>query len=460
MRTLLLFFVLLGFSVSAIAAPASSASAPKPTIYRPCETRVVVYDARPELGMGMHDLSKPAREMVDELGIRLVRHTLYWNLMETTDKAGLYDTKYLPQWDKLVDDCRKEGICLVGVVHGDPPGVSYSDRLAGYERYARFMADMASRYPSVIYWELFNEMDAGFTCLFGANDSVPMVERGKQYTQMLKIVYPAIKSANPAAWVLCGGMTDTADFPRGIYQGGGKRFFDIMNIHTYGAPFSLAFVERGQNVRKIMAEFDDENKPLWNTEFGLDAGNVVGAWGYPHDWNPAQDDATAFDAKQLEDYRTSLEKNTELGLFNKTLPYQFQAGNERDDDGEIKTKASLPSGMTIDDYGYGIVRRDMSPRPTYKWLLESQLNSAILRKPATTVNVFVPTKIPMRPVGYEYKEVAGGIEIQRVVVDSLVPTSINLIYASEPKPKSPTGKPEPDKKKNIDPRHVPDPWDI
>jgi hypothetical protein len=466
MRALLLILTALACASpsSAISINLIGAAAPRPTVYRPCETQVVIYDARPELGIGMHDMGKPARDMVRALGVRIVRHTLYWNLMESTEKPGLYDGKYLAEWDKLVDDCRREGVYLEVVVHGDPPGVTYANRLAGYERFARFMADMATRYPSVTYWELFNEMDAGFTCLFGAKDNVPLRDRGKHYAEMLKVVYPAVKAANPAAWVLCGGMVDTTEFPRGIYEGGGKRYFDIMNIHTYGVPVSTAFVERGKNIKKVMGEFGDENKPVWNTEFGLDAGNVVGAWGYPHNSKPAKQDGPTFDEKQTEDYQTCFEKNNELHLFDKVLPYQFQAGNERDDDGAIKTTAKLPDGMTIDDYGFGIVRRDMTPRPTYKWLMESQVNTTFARRPSTTVNVFVPTKTPMKPVGYDYKEVEGGIEIQRVLMDSLVPTSIQLIYVGEPQPKTPDskpgGQPGPKPKKQIDPRHVPDPWDI
>lgn len=431
---------------------------PKSVVYQPCETQAIIYDARPELGIGMHDMSKPAREMVSKLGIRLVRHTLYWNLVETSDRPGVYDAKYLAEWDTLAEDCRREGICLEVVVHGDPPGVSFANREEAYLRFARFMADMARRYPSVTYWELFNEMDSGFTCLFGAKDGVPMRERGKHYAGMLKIAYPAVKAANPAAWVLTGGMNDTDEFPRGVYEGGGRGYFDIMNIHTYGVPVVTAFVERGKRVREIMAANGDQAKPLWNTEFGLDAGNVVGAWGYPHDWSPARDDGKTFDQKQLEDYQACLQMNDQLGLYNRLLPYQFQAGNERDDDGAIKTKAQLPSGTTIDDYGFGIVRRDLTPRPTYKWLAETLPNRAITDKPRFVTSVFIPTKRPMVPIGYDYKVVDGGIQVQRVMVDSLAPTRIDLRFAPEPPPPSP-GKPaKPADKDRATP--LPDPFDI
>ena len=61
---------------------------------------------------------------------------------------------------------------------------------------------------------------------------------------MLKLVYPAIKQANPNAVVLTGGLTDWGEFPKGIYAGGGRDYFDVMNIHTYGMPLPWGFVQR------------------------------------------------------------------------------------------------------------------------------------------------------------------------------------------------------------------------
>ena len=67
------------------------------------------------------------------------------------------------------------------------------------QRFADFMAAMATRYPTIPFWELWNEMDVGFTDLFGAGvtggDSrpIPMAERGRMYAEMLKLAYPAIE---------------------------------------------------------------------------------------------------------------------------------------------------------------------------------------------------------------------------------------------------------------------------
>jgi hypothetical protein len=396
--------------------------------YEKSPSELVVFDSRPELGMGMHGIDEKNIPLLRRLGIRCVRHTMYWNQIENTATPGQYDEKQLHKWDELVQLCQKEGIALVVVVHGNPPGVGWPRREEGYRRYARFLFDMARRYPLIRYWELWNEMDAGFTDLFGAGRSdVSLRDRGRFYAEMLKLTYPRIKQANPDAWVLTGGMTDANEFPRGIYEGGGRDFFDIMNLHTYGVPLEWAFSARGLTLRRIMAKYNDAGKPLWNTEYGIDAGNLVGAWGYPHNHKPAQKDGDYFDEEQRRQWEACLVKNRELGLYTKLFPYQFHAGNERDDDKQIRKRVQLPPGMTIDDYGFGIVRRDgLTPRPTYQWLVEKQWNGALKAEPTSEVDVRDRPSRKVVPVGYDYYWGGKDLIIRRVLVNSLFPTRIRL----------------------------------
>ena len=287
--------------------------------YLKSPSELIVYDARPELGIGMHGIDDESISLVRKLGIRFVRHTMYWYLIENTTTPGMYDEAQLRAWDELVRRCQEQAVILVVVVHGNAPGVTWSNREEGYQRFARFMHDMAQRYPQIRYWELWNEMDGAFTDLFGAGRAdVPMRERGKLYARMLQLVYPQIRAANPDAWVLTGGMTDWNEFPRGIYEGGGRESFDIMALHTYGVPLEWSFSARGARLRHIMEEFGDADKPLWNTEFGIDAGNLVGAWGYPHARQPPENDATNFDQEQQRQWQACLATNREVGLYTKT----------------------------------------------------------------------------------------------------------------------------------------------
>ncbi len=427
--------IILGISlcVSAASAPPSIPALllrnPDVRVYRRSPTELWVYDMRPELGMGMHGMPDEQIDMVSALGIRLVRHTMYWYLMENTTDPGVYDPKYLARWDDLVQRCQQKGIELEVVVHGNAPGLSFENRHQAYRRFAQFVAAMVGRYPSIRFWELWNEMDVAFTDLFGAGvegpegQPIPMLQRGQMYAEMLKVAYPAIKEANPRAWVLTGGMSDCGDFPRGIYESGGKDYFDIMNIHTYGVPIQYSLVARGLRVYEVMKEFGDENRPLWNTEWGIDAGNFVAAWGWPHE--RGEDDAQYFDEAHKDQWRSVLEDHWRRRLYQKVLPYQFSADNER----QVTGEPQLPEAMTLNDFGFGIVRSDgLTPRPTYQWLKELQYNRYINRQPVRTMDVEVYLPDGAHPVGYEYsnKWREGILIIRNVTVDSLFPTVIRL----------------------------------
>ncbi len=420
-------------AVLATGAPGSTsstqpASATDHVVWQRSAGQVVIWDARPELGIGSHGLSQEHINLIKQLGIRLVRVTLYWNRIES-GKAGQCDAERLKAFDELVARAKANGIALLLVVHA-PPGEldRYERRAEAYARFSCFVGAMVRRYPSVLYWELFNEMDVAFTKIFGAQQKdVPMRRRGHLYAEMLKQAYPVIKAANPKAWVLTGGMSDFREFPEGIYEAGGRAFFDIMNLHTYGVPVLWSFVERGRILREIMRAHGDVDKPLWNTEFGIDAGNIVGAWGYPHAQTPAKDDAATFDELHLEQWKACIEWNAKHRLYQKILPYQLHAHNERDDDGKIRQTARLPAGHTIDDYGFGILRRDGKiPRPTYEWLAKTRVNADILRAPTRRLSIEYVPRFTGTPAGGVRPKWHDLVRLPDLTLDSLVPTVLEM----------------------------------
>jgi hypothetical protein len=198
-----------------------------------------------------------------------------------------------------------------------------------------------------------------------------MFERGRYYSEMLRLTAPAIRAANPEALVVTGGMDNFSDFPRGIYEAGGAPFFDIMNLHTYGIPSPWSFVQRGVALRELMAAYGDGQKPLWNTEFGVDAGSMVQAWGLP------ETDAPGFwDANQKEMLSDCIRFNLKAGLYQKMFAYQFRAGNEIAAERIAAAGVVFPPGHTVDDYGFGFMRRDgRTPRPVWDWILEYNVNA-------------------------------------------------------------------------------------
>ena len=397
----------------------------KYAVWRRSPKELWVYDNRVELGVGMHDVSDEQFELAKRLGIRLVRHTVYWYLVEKTNAAGVYDEEALNGYDDVIERATKSGIELQLVVHGNAPGTEWANRKESYERFAQFMSFAAKRWPSVRFWELWNEMDSTFTDLFGARkERFAQFERGRRYAQMLKLAYPAIKEANPQAQVLVGGISSGGgidDFIRGIYEEGGRDYFDIMNIHTYGVPVNWGMLIYAYGAKRTMGEYGDFNRPLWNTEFGIDAGNLWAAWRHA--------DGETFDQGQLGQWKSCIEEAVKHRLYAKILPYQFRANNERANDAlkDPSTDIELPEGHTIDDYGFGIVRRDgKTPRPTYNWLLQRQVNTPIQEDPAFTTDITTDWDGSWEPVDYTFETAVDKITIKDVEVDSLLPTVIGL----------------------------------
>lgn len=411
--------------------PAPAQVDPDVATYWRSPAELWVYDTRPEVGVGTHALDSRSVSQLRDLRVRLVRHTLYWNQVENTPTPGRYDPAVLADWDERVRRAEEAGLELVVVVHGNPPGLGYGNREEAYRRFARFMGDMAERYPGIRFWELWNEMDQGFTDLFGAGrPEVGMRERGRMYAQMLRLAYPEIKRANPAAWVLTGGMVDPVEFPSGIYEGGGGDYFDIMNLHTYGQPVVQSFVGRGEMIDSVMRAHGDEGRPLWNTEFGIDAGAMVTAWGFPHAV-PGEDDGRVFDGWHLQNWREPLEANRERRIYQKAIGYQLHAGNETLPE-RLRSEAKLPRGQTPDDYGFGLVRSDgRTPRPAYRWLRGSGLNDEVLGAPRRTVDVEVEDRPGFVPVGHEHHldPRTGSRVIRGVEVGTLEPTVVRFAPA-------------------------------
>lgn len=122
--------------------------------------------------------------------------------------------------------------------------------------FAAFIQALVTRFQqlslNVYYWELGNEPDvdarlvapnSGYGCWGDIDDRE--YYGGQHYGEMLKVVTPAIKSVNPDAKVITGGLLlgipNTTDynhgkperFFEGILKSGAAPFFDIVAYHEY-----------------------------------------------------------------------------------------------------------------------------------------------------------------------------------------------------------------------------------
>jgi hypothetical protein len=193
--------------------------------------------------------------------------------------------QYTPEWAQKVP--------------GSYCGPIRADKLP---EFAQFLRALVARYSGppyhVRYWELGNEPDVdpalvSARSVFGCwGDREDEYYGGRYYAEMLKVAYPAIKSADPQAQVLIGGLLldrpsggedNHPRFLAGILEGGGGPFFDLVSFHAYAyyggtmglmgnplwpdsatvMPAKVAFL------REVLGEYGYGDKPLVNTEVAL-----------------------------------------------------------------------------------------------------------------------------------------------------------------------------------------------
>jgi hypothetical protein len=152
-----------------------------------------------------------------------------------------------------------------------------------------FMNYLANSFgSSVAAYEIWNEED---TTQYWTGSS-------SQYVSLLQAAYAGIKSANPNATVILGGLSAN-DYPylQQLYSDGAHGYFDAVGVHTDDAcsltsPYGFAF-NPGSNqidrwsflgfttVHSVMSANSDGTKPIFVTEFGWStttAGCGTGTW--------------------------------------------------------------------------------------------------------------------------------------------------------------------------------------
>jgi hypothetical protein len=194
------------------------------------------------------------------------RNAVLWSAVESTEGARNWSA--LTGLESELQNASSKGMRVILVVRSTPQwarkvggsgstcGPVSQGKLAAF---ASFMGELVARYSvppyNVRYWELWNEPDVDSSFFPGDNiygcwgDAADDYYGGGHYANMLKEVYPAIKSADPAAQVLVGGLLLDCDpantsickdgrekparFLEGILRVGGAAYFDGVSFHGY-----------------------------------------------------------------------------------------------------------------------------------------------------------------------------------------------------------------------------------
>ncbi len=208
-------------------------------------------------------------------------------MASTMNVKAIVNVKGIPAWAQMVT--------------GKSCGPIKPDALANFGNFVNALVKRYSVPPyNVRYWEIMNEPDIDpalvmDNSLFGCwGNAADFWYGGGYFAEMLKVVYPQVKAADPSAQVFasgfvldCGPTCDRAKFIEGIFANGGGNYMDAVSFHSYeyygAAPGKFAnpgwnsswdkegtaITTKAAFIRNLMAKYNVPNKPLYVTELAL-----------------------------------------------------------------------------------------------------------------------------------------------------------------------------------------------
>ena len=268
----------LGLAAAAVAATAFAGAA-----------RAEQVGVEPDLNWGISqaDQDRTAGAIAD-VGAKWVRLTVQWKYWEPNGPSvALPATGSLSDTDRSVQLARNAGAKVLIDVYNAPDWATTSTSSEGQvpknaSDFANFMRNLAAHYNGqVAAYELWNEEDL---TRFWAGGEDPV-----GYTALLKAAYPAIKSADPAAQVVFGGLSwdfkRSGNFLQRCYDAGAQGSFDVLGIHPYPDtdvdPNLVNWQTWYATAHNWMTQYGDGAKQIWLTEFGINTSTATtagGAW--------------------------------------------------------------------------------------------------------------------------------------------------------------------------------------
>jgi hypothetical protein len=243
-----------------------------------------------EAGVGVGAGTPGEVAAVRTLGTHWVRMFVAWPQVEPA--RGSYNALWFAAYEKLYGELPAGTKVILDMVDTPSWETGSSDihtPPASASDYAAYLAYVAQRLGNrVTAYEIWNEEDEP-RWWTGAPDPAA-------YARLLRAAYPAVKRANPNATVVLGGLTgNDYRFLEGVYQAGGKGFFDAVGVHTDTACNVLSPYEflRGPDNRMVADSFlayrevhqtmlaNGDDKPVWMTETSWRTTSATcseGAW--------------------------------------------------------------------------------------------------------------------------------------------------------------------------------------
>jgi hypothetical protein len=245
----------------------------------------------PQTPLHRSDLS-----LMRRTGIGSLRFAIFWSQAEPA--PGVFDWRAT---DALLMSTSRYGFEHLPVIWGSPPWVVRRAR-AGHCRFttarctalqmpvhgpaqrrawSTFLEALVERYgPGGTFWELHPELPVkpilAWQIWNEENDHRFAEASAPAYARLLRSSAPAIRSVDPAARIVLGGLyatprikpaLDATTFLTRLYRQGVKDLFDEVALHPYAAdPSTMAASITA--LRDVMRRHGDGRRGLYLTEFG------------------------------------------------------------------------------------------------------------------------------------------------------------------------------------------------
>jgi hypothetical protein len=208
-----------------------------------------------------------ALDQIQDLGVSFVRMDLLWSDIDAGPRRYQFE-----KYDRLVALTREHGLSLLGVlqynkVERENGTETWNRPPDSFDEFAAYVGATVSRYKDRIsHWEIWNEPNLSVYW------SKPK-DNLKSYADLLKKSYVAAKKADPSCIILNGGLTEPVVEDVGhLYSQGAKKFFDVLNIHTFVDPADPASEARFDAIihgtEQVSNQHGDGAKKIWITEMG------------------------------------------------------------------------------------------------------------------------------------------------------------------------------------------------
>ena len=246
--------------------------------------------------MSTTDIVASFNEM-QNLGVNTVRIIVPWAAVQPyAPNAANGAFRDWSKVDFIVQQATNRGMSVLGAINSTPlnwgsqgPGLPYV-AAPDPQSFANFAGEVAKRYGDRISaYEIWNEPNSFLYWNPGVDPA--------SYTQMLKLAYHAIKTANDVngvvnpndPMVVAGVFTSVLDagdafmspvtFLNKMYQNGAKGYFDALSFHPYhfttmfsaginnGYPYEP--IDQLIQMRQLMMSMGDSALRIWATEYGL-----------------------------------------------------------------------------------------------------------------------------------------------------------------------------------------------